>query len=146
MKLIVLTGLDHGEKRRAVTLLAEVFTQSGARVQIIDNADQALRLDFPTWRLPGGCACCSLAFGLIEMVNRLQCDYALIPVSGSAAPDALAMILNSLRAPNRSITTLALVGDALWLRAPYLAANLISYADYTLRDAGEVQEVIDALV
>ncbi len=146
MKLIAITGLDHAEKRRTVEWLAEAFIVRGARVQIIDNADQALRLDFPTWRLPGGCACCTLAFGLIELVNRLDCDYALIPVSGSAAPDALAMILNSLRAPNCSITTLALVSDALWRRAPYLATNLISYADYTLRDAGELQEVIDALI
>ncbi len=146
MKLIAITGLDHAEKRRVVEQLADAFIMRGARVQVIDNADQALRLDLPTWRLPGGCACCTLAFGLIELVNRLQCDYALIPVSGSASPDALAMILNSLRAPNRAITTLALVSNALWTRHPYLASNLCSYADYTLRDAGELQEVIDALV
>lgn len=146
MKLIAITGLDHAEKRAAVNALAEALTVQGARVQVIDNADQALRLDYPTWRLPGGCACCSLAFGLIELVNRLECDYALIPVSGSALPDALALILNSLRAPDRAIITLALISDALWERHPYLAAKLSTHADHTLRDADELKELIHALV
>ena len=146
MNLIAITGLDQAQKRQTTHMLADALTLRGARVQIIDNADQALHLNYPTWRLPGGCACCTLAFGLIELVNRLECDIALIPVSGSAAPDALAMVLNGLRAPNRAITTLALVSDALWTRIPYLAANLTSNADYTLRDAGELEEVIDALV
>jgi hypothetical protein len=146
MKLIAVTGLDHGQKRAAVEMLAEAFTAHGARVQVIDNADQALRLDHSTWRLPGGCACCTLAFGLIELVNRLDCDAALIPVSASAAPDALALILNSLRAPNRTITTLAIVSDALWERHPYLAASLSTHADHTLRDADELKEMIDAFV
>lgn len=146
MKLIAITGLDHAEKRAVVHALAEAFTMRGERVQVIDNADQALRLDYPTWRLPGGCACCTLAFGLIELINRLDCDSALIPVSGSATPDALALILNSLRAPDRAIITLALVSDALWKRHPYLAANLSTHADHTLRDADELKELIDALV
>jgi len=146
MKLIAITGLDHAEKRRAVETLADACVVRGARVQIIDNADQALRLDYPTWRLPGGCACCTLAFGLIELINRLDCDTALIPVSGSAAPDALALILNSLRAPNRTITTLALVNDTLWTRSPYLASNLCSHADFTIAGADEIEGMIDALV
>lgn len=146
MKLIAITGLDHAEKRAAVEMLAEALTVQGAQVQVIDNADQALRLDTPTWRLPGGCACCSLAFGLIELVNRLDCDYALLPVSGSAMPDALALILNSLRTPDRAIITLALISDALWERHPYLAASLSTHADHTLRDADELKELIHALV
>ena len=146
MKLIAITGLDHAEKRAAVHALAKALTMQGERVQVIDNADQALRLDYPTWRLPGGCACCTLAYGLIELVNRLDCDTALIPVSGSAAPDALALMLNSLRAPDRTLITLALVSDMLWERHPYLAASLSTYADHTLRDADELKEVIHALV
>lgn len=146
MKLIAITGLDHAEKRAAVEMLAEALTVQGAQVQVIDNADQALRLDTPTWRLPGGCACCSLAFGLIELVNRLDCDYALLPVSGSAMPDTLALILNSLRTPDRAIITLALISDALWERHPYLAASLSTHADHTLRDADELKELIHALV
>jgi G3E family GTPase len=146
MKLIAITGIDHAEKRRTVEMLADAFVVHDARVQIIDNADQALRLDYPTWRLPGGCACCTLAFGLIDLVNRLDCEVALIPVSGSAAPDALALVLSSLRAPGRSVSTLALVSDALWSRSPYLAGNLCSHADFTIASAGELEGVIDALV
>jgi hypothetical protein len=146
MKLIAITGIDHGEKRRVVETLADAFVVRGARVQIIDNADQALRLDYPTWRLPGGCACCTLAFGLIDLVNRLDCEVALIPVSGSAAPDVLALVLNSLRAPKRTVTTLALVSDALWSRHPYLAGNLCSHADFTIASVSELAGVVDALV
>jgi hypothetical protein len=146
MKLIAITGLDRAEKRAAVQALAEVFTMRGERVQVIDNADQALRLDYPTWRLPGGCACCTLAFGLLELIDRLDCEYALIPVSESAAPDALALVLNSLLAPGRTISILAVVSDALWSRSPYLAGNLCSYADFTIASAGELEGVIDALV
>lgn len=146
MRLVAITGMDHAEKRAAVHALAEAFTMRGERVQLIDNADQALRLDYPTWRLPGGCACCTLAFGLIELVNRLDCETTLIPISGSATPDALALILNSLRTPDRAVITLALVSDTLWDRHPYLAVNLSTHADYTLRDADELKELIHALV
>ncbi|MBK8031812.1 MAG: hypothetical protein IPK17_20475 [Chloroflexi bacterium] len=70
----------------------------------------------------------------------------MIPVSSSATPDALALILNSLRAPDRAVITLALVSEALWERHPYFAANLSTHADHTLRDADELKELIHALV
>lgn len=141
-KLIALTGLDYTFKKQATALLAESLTGAGASVSIIDNAEQALKLPYPTWRLPGGCACCTLAFGLIDLVNRIDTDVALIAVSGAAMPDALAMVLKSLRSETVDVMTLALVDTTLWERAPYLAGELTTHAEFTVRNLDELGTIL----
>ncbi|MDX2140246.1 MAG: hypothetical protein SF123_19325 [Chloroflexota bacterium] len=141
-KLIALTGLDYSFKKQAAALLADSLAGAGASVSIIDNAEQALKLPYPTWRLPGGCACCTLAFGLIDLINRIDTDVTIIAVSGAAMPDALAMVLKSLHSETVDVMTLALVDKDLWARAPYLAGELTTHADFAVGDVGEFDAMV----
>jgi hypothetical protein len=144
-KLIALTGLDYGFKKQAAALLAESLAGAGASVSIIDNAEQALKLPYPTWRLPGGCACCTLAFGLIDLVKRIDTDVAIIAVSGAAMPDALALVLKSLSSEAIDVMTLALVDAGLWARVPYLTGELTTHADFAVGNLDEFQTALAVL-
>jgi len=76
----------------------------------------------------------------------LETDYALLPVSSSADPEALAFILSSMRSSRIQITTLALIDTLTQTRHPHLAHKLAFYSDHAVYEPFDVVEAVNAAV
>jgi hypothetical protein len=96
----------------------------------------------PTFRLPGGCVCCSLTEGLVTAVDRVETAVALLPVSAQAFPDGLAIVLASLRRPERQPFIVSIVDPQDWDHAPYLAAGLTAHSDATVSSSVTAEELV----
>lgn len=132
--LLVLVGLTVGAKATLATTLTHALHAAGRTVTLLDNSDRPLRLAFPTMRLPAGCACCTLAGRLFPAVARITTDTALLVVSAQAQPELLARVLDSLRGPTCTITTIALLDQHTRARFPHLAEQYLMMADVVLSE------------
>lgn len=147
MRLIAITGMLHQPKAALTRALIDALTTDTDRLALIDNSDIPLMLnDVMRRRLAGGCVCCSLAAALIPLVWRLDADYALLPVSSSADPQALALILDSLRGGRVQITTIALIDAMTQDRHLHLGRKLAFYSDIALYEPFAYEEVVHAAV
>ena len=147
MHLIVITGMLHQPKATLTRMFIEALSAETRRLALFDNSDVPLNLDIMTrQRLAGGCVCCSLAAALIPLVWRLDADYALLPVSSSADPEALALVLDSLRSRRIQITTVALIDGLTQTRHPHLAQKLAFYSDLPLVEPFDFGEAVHAVV
>ena len=145
MHLIAVTGMMHQPKATLTQAFASRLVTMTDRLFLIDNSDAPLILDDMTRkRLGGGCVCCSLAASLIPLVTRLDADYALLPVTAAADPEALALVLDSLRGTRTQITTITLIDNKTEERYPYLAQKLTFYSDITLHEPFNYEEAIHA--
>lgn len=132
--LLVLVGLPVGHKATLAATLAHALHAAGRTVTLLDNSDRPLRLAFPTVRLPAGCVCCTLAGRLFPVVAQVTTDTALLVVSAQAQPELLARVLDSLRSPTRTITTIALLDQQTRARFPHLADQYLLMADVVLAE------------
>lgn len=147
MQLIAITGMLHQPKVTLTRALIDALSAETDRLALIDNSDTPLMLDdVPRRRLAGGCVCCSLAAALIPLVWRLDADYALLPVSSSADPEALALILGGLRGGRVQIATIALIDTMTQDRHPHLARKLAFYSDMALYEPFAYEEALHAVV
>jgi hypothetical protein len=147
MRLIVITGMRHAAKVELAQRLIQALSAQNASLTLLDNGDEPLKLDSVTrQRLAGGCVCCSLAAALIPLVWRLETDYGLLLTSSSADPEALALILDSLRSGRIQITTLALIDTLTKDRHPHLAQKLAFYSDHAMYEPFDFMEAADAAV
>jgi G3E family GTPase len=143
MNLIAVTGMEYDARKQTVSRLLDAFSADG--VTLIDNTEQALRLSVSTIRLPGGCACCTLVSGLIDAMHLVDTPAVVVAVSGAAIPEALALVLNSFRRPDMTVTTIAVVGPAVWERAPYLASQLSLHADHVIASPEDLTPLLAEL-
>ena len=147
MRLITITGMLHQPKALFTRALIEVLSAETNRLALIDNSDLPLAIDGVTrQRLTGGCACCSLATALIKQLGRLEADYAFLPVSAMADPQALATILDSLRSERVQIATVSLIDNQTQIRNPYLTQKLEFYSDIQVYEPFDFPETVHAAV
>lgn len=147
MRLIVISGMPHQPKARFTQALIEVLSDETDRLTLIDNSDAPLTIaGVRRQRLAGGCVCCSLATALISQLGRLDADYALLPVSALADPQALASILNSLRSEWVQITTVSLIDNLTQIRNPHLTRKLESYSDVQVYEPFDFSETAHAAI
>lgn len=147
MQLIAITGMLHQPKATFTQALIKKLSAETDRLALIDNSDAPLELGGVTrQRLAGGCVCCSLAAALIPLVWRLDADYALLPVSSSADPETLALILDSLRSGRIQITTVSLIDVLTQTRHPHLAKKLTFYSDLQVYEPFDFSEAVHAAV
>ncbi|MDE0609382.1 MAG: hypothetical protein OXH77_05645 [Anaerolineaceae bacterium] len=145
MQLIAITGMLHQPKARFTQALVEVLSAETDRLALIDNSDVPLAIDGVTrQRLAGGCVCCSLATALVSLPGRLNADYALLPVSALADPEALASILDSLRSECIQITTVSLIDTLTLVRSPHLRQKLEIYSDFQFYEPFDFPEIVHA--
>lgn len=143
MKLIVLTGLAAAAKTRLAVELAHAVTAAGVPLTLLDNHDRPIHLDgIPTIRLSPGCACCSVAGAVLRAVRRVETGLALLVVSAQAHPEALAVVLDRLRGPDLTVTTLALIDEQTRTRLPYVAGRLGQYADWIIADEWNITALL----
>jgi G3E family GTPase len=134
MQLIAITGMRYAPKVALVHELAAEHAAAGARLALLDNTEQPIRLDgVQRSRFAGGCVCCTLAASLIPTVWRLDADVALLPVSASADPEALARVLQTIQNTRVHARTIALIDEHTQEHHPYLAQRLSFYADEVRR-------------
>ena len=146
MRLIAITGMRHQAKARFTQALIEVVAETD-RLALLDNSDLPLVIaGVRRQRLTGGCVCCSLATALISHLGRLDADYALLPVSALADPQALASILDSMRSERIQITTVSLMDTLTQIRNPYLTGKLESYSDFQIYEPFDMSEAIHATI
>jgi len=147
MHLIVITGLREEAKSGLAHLLIESLIAQNASLTVFDNGDEPLKLDIVMRRrLVGGCVCCSLAAAIIPLVWRLETDYGLLLVSSSADPEALALVLDSLRSGRIQITTISLIDVLTQTRHPHLAQKLAFYSDLQVYEPFDFAEAVHATV
>ena len=145
MQLIAITGRLHRPKARFTQALIEVLSAETDRLALIDNSDAPLATDGVTrLRLAGGCVCCSLATALISQLGRLNADYALLPVSALADPEALASLLDSLRSECTRITTVSLIDTLTQVRHPHLRQKLESFSDFQVYEPFDFTRAVHA--
>ena len=145
MRLIAITGMLHQPKARFTQALVEVLSAETDRLALIDNSDAPLAIDgVARQRLAGGCVCCSLATALVSLPGRLHADYALLPVSALADPEALATILDSLRSECIQITTVSLIDTLTQARHPYLRQKLEIYSEFQVYEPFDFPEIVHA--
>jgi G3E family GTPase len=134
MQLIAITGMRYAPKVALVHKLAAEHAAAGARLALLDNTEQPIRLDgVQRSRFADGCVCCTLAASLIPIVWRLDADVALLPVSASADPEALARVLQTIQNTRVHAHTIALIDEHTRKHHPYLAQRLSFYADEVRR-------------
>lgn len=150
--LLVLVGMSVAPKTTLAATLAHMLQEAGRPVTLLDNGDRPLRLGFPTVRLPAGCVCCTVAGRLFPAIAQVTTDTALLVVSAQAQPELLDRVLDSLRRPTRTITTIALLDQQTRTRFPYLADQYLLMADVVLSEpfdpaslVRQVQVLIDRL-
>ena len=147
MRLITITGMLHQPKAGFTRALIEVLSAETDRLALLDNSDLPLAIDGVTrQRLAGGCVCCSLATALIAQLGRLEADYALLPVSALADPEALATILDSLQSERVQIATVSLINNLTRIRDPYLTRKLESYSDVQVYEPFDFPETVHAAI
>lgn len=147
MHLIVITGMRQDAKSTLTHLLVERLISQNASLTVFDNGDEPLKLDTVIRRrLVGGCVCCSLAAAIIPLVWRLETDYGLLLVSSSADPEALALVLNSLRSRRIQITTISLIDVLTQTCHPHLAQKLAFYSDLPLVEPFDFGDAVRAVV
>lgn len=132
MQLIAITGMRYAPKVALVHELAARHAAAGARLALLDNSEKPIHLDMDNVqrsRFAGGCVCCTLAASLIPVVWRLEVDVALLLVSASADPEALARVLQTIQNTRVRAHTIALIDEHTREHFPYLAQRLIFYAD-----------------
>jgi len=132
--LLVLVGLPVGAKATLAATLAHALHAAGRTVTLLDNSDRPMQMSFPTVRLPAGCVCCTVAGRLFPAVAQVITDTALLVVSAQAQPELLARVLDSLRGPTRTITTIALLDQHTRARFPHLADQYRLMADLVLSE------------
>ncbi|MDE2907659.1 MAG: hypothetical protein OXQ99_00485 [Chloroflexota bacterium] len=147
MRLIAITGMRHQPKARFTRALVDLLSPETDRLALIDNSDAPLAMaGVRRQRLAGGCVCCSLATALISHLGRLDADYALLPVSALADPEALASILDSLRSERIQIATVSLIDNLTQIRNPYLTRKLESYSDIQVHEPFDMSEAAHAAI
>lgn len=130
MNLVALTGMRTDYKRRALARLIALLEAREKTVTLLDNGDVPfMAVEFPKFRLAGGCVCCTLASGLISTVQRVTTEYALLVVSAHADPEVLRFMLSQLRSAVIRSRIVALLDAHTALEHPYLAQKLMFYAD-----------------
>jgi hypothetical protein len=140
--LLVLVGLPVGAKATLAATLAHALHAAGRRVTLLDNSDRPLRQSFPTVRLPAGCVCCTVAGRLFPAIAQVSTDTALLVVSAQAQPELLARVLDSLRGPTRTITTIALLDEQTRARFPHLADQYLLIADVVLSEPFDPEALV----
>lgn len=147
MQLIAIIGLQHQPKVTLTQSLIDVLSVKSKRIALIDNSDTSQWLDGVTYhRLAGGCVCCSLAAALPPLVWDLDADFAVMPVSSSADPEALALMLDHLRSEHIQITMVSLIDNLTQTHYPHLAKNLESYSDLQVYEPFEYEEAPYAIL
>jgi hypothetical protein len=142
----VITGMLSTPKNQLAQYFAAHLQQAGQMLTLLDNNDAPLLLaDVPRQRLVGGCVCCSLAGNLIPLISRTTTPYGILTVSAQADSEALDRVLHSLRNAQRRMTAIALLDAHTQTHAPYLAAKLTLYAQYTLREPYPFDELLPLL-
>lgn len=142
MQLIAITGMLHRPKARFTQALIEVLSAETDRLALIDNSDAPLATDGVTrLRLAGGCVCWT---ALITQLGRLNADYALLPVSALADPEALASLLDSLRSECTRITTVSLIDTLTQVRHPHLRQKLESFSDFQVYEPFDFTRTVHA--
>ncbi|NJP04730.1 MAG: hypothetical protein HC837_03395 [Chloroflexaceae bacterium] len=133
-QLVVVVGLPVAPKATVAATLSRTLHAAGRTVTLLDNSDRPLRLVLPTVRLPAGCVCCTLAGRLFSAVTQITTDTALLVASAQAQPELLARVLDNLRSPTRTITTIALLDQHTHACFPYLAEQYLFLADVVLSE------------
>ena len=147
MRLIAIIGMQHQPKARFTQALVEALSGETDRLALLDNNDVPLAIDGVTrQRLAGGCVCCSLAAALILQLGRLDADYALLPVSAMADPEALASILVSLRGEGMRASTVSLIDNLTRNHNPYLTRKLENHSDFQVYEPFDFPEAVHAAI
>ena len=147
MRLIAIIGMQHQPKARFTQALIEALSDKTDRLALLDNNDVPLAIDGVTrQRLVGGCVCCSLAAALILQLGRLDADYALLPVSAMADPEALASILVSLRSEGMQTSTVSLIDNLTRTHNPYLTRKLENHSDFQVYEPFDFSEAVHAAI
>jgi hypothetical protein len=134
MKLIAIIGFNHADKRTITQAIAEQVIANGHTVTLIDNADSAMKLPYPTYRIPGGCVCCGAAYGMYAAVEQIESEFTLMIASNAAVPEALHLVLDGLNRADISVIIVAVIDATTADRVPYHAAQLALNADIVLTE------------